>query len=125
MFVFFKQRTAYELRSRDWSADVCSSELGKLTMKSYLKAALPLSFAALLLAGCSSGEPAPETAENVTTAEKASHAEEEGVIDLSPEQIRKAGIALVRVVRSGRGAWTFAATIEGQPHGAANQQAVG
>src|SRR3546814_6842915 len=76
-------------------------------MKSYLKAALPLSFAALLLAGCSSGEPAPETAENVTTAEKASHAEEEGVIDLSPEQIRKAGIELVRVVRSGGGALTL------------------
>ncbi|HEY9579480.1 MAG TPA: efflux RND transporter periplasmic adaptor subunit [Rhizorhapis sp.] len=86
-------------------------------MKSYLKAALPLSFAALLLAGCSSGEPAPETAENVTTAEKASHAEEEGVIDLSPEQIRKAGIELVRVVRSGGGALTLPATIEGDPQG--------
>src|SRR3546814_15296257 len=86
-------------------------------MKSYLKAALPLSFAAWLLAGCSSGEPAPETAENVTTAEKASHAEEGGVIDLSPEQIRKAGIELVRVVRSGGGALTLPATIEGDPQG--------
>src|SRR3546814_5315765 len=26
-FVFFKQRTAYELRISDWSSDVCSSDL--------------------------------------------------------------------------------------------------
>src|SRR3546814_3053797 len=25
---FFKQKTAYELRSSDWSSDVCSSDLG-------------------------------------------------------------------------------------------------
>src|SRR3546814_4339168 len=28
MFVFFKQKTAYELRMSDWSSDVCSSDLG-------------------------------------------------------------------------------------------------
>src|SRR3546814_16226053 len=27
-FVFFKQKTAYELRISDWSSDVCSSDLG-------------------------------------------------------------------------------------------------
>src|SRR3546814_8677387 len=27
MFFFFKQKTAYELRIRDWSSDVCSSDL--------------------------------------------------------------------------------------------------
>src|SRR3546814_9528980 len=27
MFVFFKQRTAYEMRISDWSSDVCSSDL--------------------------------------------------------------------------------------------------
>src|SRR3546814_6188253 len=27
MFLFFKQKTAYELRSSDWSSDVCSSDL--------------------------------------------------------------------------------------------------
>src|ERR1043165_4199846 len=27
VFVFFKQKTAYELRPRDWSSDVCSSDL--------------------------------------------------------------------------------------------------
>src|SRR3546814_102797 len=30
LFVFFKQKTAYELRISDWSSDVCSSDL-KLT----------------------------------------------------------------------------------------------
>ena len=25
---FFKQKTAYEIVSRDWSSDVCSSDLG-------------------------------------------------------------------------------------------------
>ena len=28
-FFFFKQKTAYEIVSRDWSSDVCSSDLGK------------------------------------------------------------------------------------------------
>src|SRR3546814_10436009 len=27
MFCFCRQRTAYEMRSRDWSSDVCSSDL--------------------------------------------------------------------------------------------------
>src|SRR3546814_8149437 len=27
MFVFFKKKTAYELRISDWSSDVCSSDL--------------------------------------------------------------------------------------------------
>src|SRR3546814_8456644 len=27
MFFFFKQKTAYEMRISDWSADVCSSDL--------------------------------------------------------------------------------------------------
>src|SRR3546814_4109563 len=30
VFVFFKQKTAYEMRISDWSSDVCSSDLGKL-----------------------------------------------------------------------------------------------
>ena len=28
-FFFFKQKTAYEIVSRDWSSDVCSSDLEK------------------------------------------------------------------------------------------------
>src|SRR3546814_7504946 len=28
MFLFFKQKTAYEMRISDWSSDVCSSDLG-------------------------------------------------------------------------------------------------
>src|ERR1044071_3476405 len=27
LFVFFKQKTAYEISTRDWSSDVCSSDL--------------------------------------------------------------------------------------------------
>lgn len=86
-------------------------------MKSYLKAALPLTFAALLMAGCSGGEPAPEETENAAAGEEAGHAEEEGEIDLTVEQIRKAGIELVRVIRSGGGALTLPATIVGDPQG--------
>src|SRR3546814_4949832 len=29
MFFFFKQKTAYEMRIRDWSSDVCASDLGQ------------------------------------------------------------------------------------------------
>src|SRR3546814_5921893 len=28
VFFFFKQKTAYDMRISDWSADVCSSDLG-------------------------------------------------------------------------------------------------
>src|SRR3546814_2233198 len=28
VFLFFKQKTAYEMRISDWSSDVCSSDLG-------------------------------------------------------------------------------------------------
>src|SRR3546814_10622145 len=34
MFVFFKQKTAYEMRISDWSSDVCSSDL---TERAHLK----------------------------------------------------------------------------------------
>src|SRR3546814_10648999 len=30
-FFFFKQKTAYEMRISDWSSDVCSSDLQKMT----------------------------------------------------------------------------------------------
>ena len=30
MFFFFKQKTAYEIVSRDWSSDVCSSDLSNI-----------------------------------------------------------------------------------------------
>src|SRR3546814_9146824 len=31
MFFFFKQKTAYEMRISDWSSDVCSSDLKRIT----------------------------------------------------------------------------------------------
>lgn len=86
-------------------------------MKSYMKAALPLTLAALLVAGCSGGDAPSEDTKNAAAGEEAGHSEEEGEIDLSAEQIRKAGIELVRVIRSGGGALTLPATIEGDPQG--------
>lgn len=91
-------------------------------MTSRYMAALPLTLAALLMAGCS-GEKATGEAQNTAMAEKGAapekggHSEEEGEIDLSADQIRKAGIEIVRVIRSGGGALTLPATIEGDPQG--------
>ena len=31
LFFFFKQKTAYEIKECDWSSDVCSSDLEKLS----------------------------------------------------------------------------------------------
>src|ERR671929_626627 len=36
-FFFFKQKTAYEIVSRDWSSDVCSSDLKIKAATSHLK----------------------------------------------------------------------------------------
>src|SRR3546814_3961414 len=49
-FVFFKQKTAYEMRISDWSSDVCSSDLTYLDRLSHT-----LHFALLR------GEPDPAT----------------------------------------------------------------
>src|SRR3546814_12439075 len=45
-FVFFKQKTAYEMRISDWSSDVCSSDLNRGIMRD------PRS---ILITGASSG----------------------------------------------------------------------
>jgi cobalt-zinc-cadmium efflux system membrane fusion protein len=86
-------------------------------MKTHSAVVLPLTLAALLMAGCSDGDPAPEKAENVQKVAEAGHAEEEGEIDLTAQQIRAAGIELIRTIRSGGGALTLPATIEGDPQG--------
>jgi len=31
LFFFFKQKTAYEIKFGDWSSDVCSSDLAKIS----------------------------------------------------------------------------------------------
>src|SRR3546814_4510283 len=33
VFLFFKQKTAYEIRISDWSSDVCSSDLGSARLQ--------------------------------------------------------------------------------------------
>ena len=86
-------------------------------MKIRTLAALPLTLVALLMAGCSGGEKSADETQNAATAENAGHAEEEGIIDLTGDQIRNAGIEIVRAVRSGGGALTLPATIEGDPQG--------
>src|SRR3546814_1530318 len=44
VFVFFKQKTAYEMRISDWSSDVCSSDLSAQHLRSehHLGAAVAL-----------------------------------------------------------------------------------
>ena len=86
-------------------------------MKAYVKAALPLTLVAMLMAACSGGDPARETAENAAAGEEAGHAGEEGEIKLTPQQIETAGIELVRITPDGGGILTLPATIEGDPQG--------
>jgi cobalt-zinc-cadmium efflux system membrane fusion protein len=84
-------------------------------MKRSIAAAVPLALAALLMAGCSGNDAAPEQPTKTEAGENAGHAEEEGAIALTPEQIRAAGIELVRALPGGGGALTLPATIEGDP----------
>jgi len=86
-------------------------------MKSYLKAALPLTLAALLMAGCSRGEAPPGDTEKAAAGGEAGHAEEEGEIDLTAAQRRKAGVELGPGVRSGGGAPALPAANRGEPPG--------
>jgi len=89
-------------------------------MKMRNKMVLPLTLAALLMAGCSGGDPTPDTsktAEDAAAAEEVGHDDEEGEINLTGDQIRTAGIELVRVIRSGGGTLTLPATIEADPQG--------
>lgn len=86
-------------------------------MISTIKAALPLTLAALLLTGCSEGEPAAEAGNNAVAGNEASHEEEEGEVTLTAAQIRAAGVDVVQVMRSGGGALALPATIEGDPQG--------
>src|SRR3546814_3318682 len=41
LFLFFKQKTAYEMRISDWSSDVCSSDLHPQATRRYGYAANP------------------------------------------------------------------------------------
>src|SRR5213594_4579186 len=40
-FFFFKQKTAYEISVRDWSSDVCSSDLAGVALIARYNTALP------------------------------------------------------------------------------------
>jgi len=41
-FIFFKQKTAYEIQIRDWSSDVCSSDLPAPTRESRIRGVHPM-----------------------------------------------------------------------------------
>ena len=86
-------------------------------MKIFSATFLPITLAAMLMVGCSGGDAAPEHQESAEATKEDNHAEEEGEIDLSPQQISAAGIQLVRVSRGGGGLLTLPATIEADPQG--------
>lgn len=83
-------------------------------------AAAPL---ALLLAGCGGTEAPADTSTAETPGNEAAHEEgeedhaDEGVITLTPQQIRTAGIEIIRPSVSGGGNLVRPATIEGDPQG--------
>lgn len=98
-------------------------------MKKLLLGAMTPLALALLLAGCGSeqsaeGNSAAAQGEAGHADEKAedharegADAEEEGTITLTPQQIKAAGIEIVRATAGGGGALTLPATIEGDPQG--------
>lgn len=84
-------------------------------MKTRFAAMLPLTLG-LLIAACSPADPATDR-DAAEPRKDGGHAEADGRIDLTDQQIRAAGIELVRAVRGGGGALTLPATIEGDPQG--------
>src|SRR3546814_4874057 len=51
LFIFFKQKTAYEMRISDWSSDVCSSDLDDRQRRAFIEPHLGIGFGALLRSG--------------------------------------------------------------------------
>lgn len=83
-----------------------------MNSKAISRAALPLAFilaAQLSLAGC--GRPEKEA----PTGETKEHAEEEGSVHLTGEQIAAAGIEIIRPVAGGAEMLTLPATVESDP----------
>lgn len=91
--------------------------------KLMIGAAAPLALA-MLLSACSGEEPTGGNKAASVKSEKGdaepgeNEAEaEEGVVSLSPQQIKAAGIEIVRAISGSGGALTLPATIEGDPQG--------
>src|ERR1044071_8219499 len=68
-FFFFKQKTAYEISTRDWSSDVCSSDLGRHEQLDVITGA-PASIAS------NTGRPKPSSNEGYTKATAPAYARE-------------------------------------------------
>lgn len=79
--------------------------------------------ALLLLMGCDSDEQPGRSSPNTSASEsgaqgdQSGHNDEEGEIHLNADQIRNAGIEMVRVTPNGGGALMLPATVEGDPEG--------
>lgn len=88
-------------------------------IKLTIRAAAPLALA--LLAACGGDAPAGENEAHGHDEGEEAHAEggreDEGVVTLTPQQIRAAGIELVRPALGGGGTLRLPATIEGDPQG--------
>lgn len=90
--------------------------------KLVIGATAPLALA-ILLSGCGGSADPVENKATEAPANKAGPAAEaevhgeEGAVNLTPQQIRAAGIEVVRPTSSGGGALTLPATIEGDPQG--------
>ena len=85
-----------------------------MTSKIIIGAAVPL---ILVLAGCG-GQAGDKSAEP-----KAGHAEEEGAVHLTAQQIAAAGIEIVRPIAGGAGRLTLPATIDSDPQATPEAQA--
>jgi cobalt-zinc-cadmium efflux system membrane fusion protein len=87
--------------------------------KLMIGAAAPFALA-MLLAGCGGEEAATDTSAAATEDKAENSGEEtaeEGVVALTAQQIKAAGIEIVRAASGGGGTLTLPATIEGDPQG--------
>ena len=70
---FFKQKTAYEMCGRDWSSDVCSSDLLSLSLSLYLALVIANSLCDRICTRSSSATPAIGPTVNISTCGVISH----------------------------------------------------
>src|SRR3546814_2603982 len=51
LFFFLKQKTAYEMRISDWSSDVCSSDLERMHLMTFIEISKPTLFERAVIIG--------------------------------------------------------------------------
>src|SRR3546814_5116605 len=95
-FLFFKQKTAYEMRISDWSSDVCSSDLGGMVYFSLSR--VRCSFASRAICGKSSALRAARTDRACRT--RANAASRRGLPERASSEERRVGKECVSTCRS-------------------------